>query len=41
MSLLRMNECQEEEEYLDYLLRNANEEIQDPDEVWKPQKVDM
>ena len=31
----------EEEDYLDYLLGNENEEIQDPDEVWQPPKVYM
>ena len=32
---------EEEEDYLDYLHRNENEEIQDPYEVWQPQKVYM
>ena len=35
LSLLRMKKClEEEEDYLDYLLGNENEKIQDPDEVW-------
>ena len=32
---------EEEEDYLDYLHGNENEEIQDPYEVWQPQKVYM
>ena len=32
---------EEEEDYLDYLLGNENEEIQEPDEVWQPPKVYM
>ena len=32
---------EEEEDYLDYLLGNENEEIQDPDEVCQPPKVYM
>jgi hypothetical protein len=37
--VLLLNE--EEDYYLDYLHGNENEEIQDPDEVWQPQKVYM
>ena len=32
---------EEEEDYLDYLLGDENEEIQDPDEVWQPPEVYM
>ena len=32
---------EEEEDYLDYLLGNENEEVQDPDEVCQPPKVYM
>jgi hypothetical protein len=32
---------EEEEDYLDYLLGNENEEIQDPDKVWHQPKVYM
>jgi len=31
----------EEEDYLDYLLGDANKEIQDRDEVWQPPEVYM
>ena len=30
-----------EEDYLDYLLENENEEIQDSDEVWQPAEACM
>jgi hypothetical protein len=32
---------EEEEDYLDYLLADENEEIQDPDEVCQPPEVYM
>jgi hypothetical protein len=32
---------EEEEDYLNYLLGDENEEIQDPDEVWQPPEVYM
>lgn len=32
---------EEEEDYLDYLLGDENEQIQDPDEVWQPPEVYM